>query len=130
MAPLVRTGGSHHTGLTAPLHRNIHRTRMNILVQGFRCSCEWRCKTAQNIPISHLARRYCQVETHQTAKSTIAHEAIKNILRHSLYFYCFTIKVECPISKHSTKSYHKRILKHTRILILREETVLWAAHLF
>ena len=25
MAPLVRTGGSRHTGLTAPPHRNIHR---------------------------------------------------------------------------------------------------------
>lgn len=25
MAPLVRAGGSRHTGLTAPPHRNIHR---------------------------------------------------------------------------------------------------------
>ena len=24
VAPLVRTGGSRHTGLAAPLHRNIH----------------------------------------------------------------------------------------------------------
>ena len=27
MAPLVRTGGSRHTGLAAPPHRNIHWTR-------------------------------------------------------------------------------------------------------
>ena len=28
MAPLVRTGGSRHTGLAAPPHRNIHRSRL------------------------------------------------------------------------------------------------------
>ena len=30
MAPLVRTGGSHHTGLAALPHRNIHPNRLPI----------------------------------------------------------------------------------------------------
>ena len=29
MAPLVRTGGSRHTGLAAPPHRNIHKWKEN-----------------------------------------------------------------------------------------------------
>ena len=31
MAPLVRTGGSRHTGLAAPPHRNIQRIRIHDL---------------------------------------------------------------------------------------------------
>ena len=31
MAPLVRTGGSRHTGLAAPPHRNIHDTNRDSL---------------------------------------------------------------------------------------------------
>lgn len=32
MAPLVRTGGSRHTGLAAPPHRNIHKARFSKLL--------------------------------------------------------------------------------------------------
>ena len=31
MAPLVRTGGSRHTGLAAPPHRNIHFVHKNCI---------------------------------------------------------------------------------------------------
>ena len=30
VAPLVRTGGSRHTGLAAPPHRNIHRVQQKL----------------------------------------------------------------------------------------------------
>ncbi len=32
VAPLVRTGGSRHTGLAAPPHRNIHDTRVIVRI--------------------------------------------------------------------------------------------------
>ena len=35
VAPLVRTGGSRHTGLAALPHRNIHRKRDELLTQKF-----------------------------------------------------------------------------------------------
>ena len=34
MAPLVRTGGSRHTGLAAPPHRNIHHTWLKAVRAG------------------------------------------------------------------------------------------------
>jgi hypothetical protein len=33
VAPLVRTGGSRHTGLAAPPHRNIHIWTFQIILQ-------------------------------------------------------------------------------------------------
>ena len=38
MAPLVRTGGSRHTGLAAPPHRNIHSAK-----------CKWITVTYENV---------------------------------------------------------------------------------
>ena len=35
MAPLVRTGGSRHTGLAAPPHRNIHPVPVSSALQFF-----------------------------------------------------------------------------------------------
>ena len=44
MAPLVRTGGSRHTGLAAPPHRNIHMSSENFM----------RIVDALEIPLSYL----------------------------------------------------------------------------
>ena len=46
VAPLVRTGGSRHTGLAAPPHRNIQLERILRIIYnsgGFLPAVPWRC---------------------------------------------------------------------------------------
>ena len=43
MAPLVRTGGSRHTGLAAPPHRNIHmdeKAVRKLIKKGAKSKCD------------------------------------------------------------------------------------------
>ena len=47
VAPLVRTGGSRHTGLAALPHRNIHWE--NVMGYGTNYDCKKICAYAENI---------------------------------------------------------------------------------
>ena len=52
MAPLVRTGGSRHTGLAAPPHRNIHTEELDAKLRAL--------AKGEHISFNELVLRCCQ----------------------------------------------------------------------
>ena len=98
VAPLVRTGGSRHTGLAAPPHRNNH-TRKEALIMSQNCTPEFKKKIVR-----------LHEEEGRTYKSITAEYGVSKA---SISKWCSQLRVECQTSPQTKEEYDymKEMLK-------------------